>query len=201
MRCTPSSRASSAAARAAASSSPTRCSTSARPTRAGWRATRRWPSWRAATSEPRAGHGRDFVWWSGLTDADARRGLEMHAAPRSETVDGLTYWTIGAPRRRSAREAAAHLLPIYDEYLIAYRDREAVPHGPVRIAIGARSERDLPARGRHRRPDRGNVADVSRLTGRHHHGDTAAPLEARRAPRTGRTPANAISASWRRRSK
>ena len=26
-----------------------------------------------------------------------------------------------------------HLLPIYDEYTVAYRDRLAVPHGPARV--------------------------------------------------------------------
>lgn len=70
---------------------------------------------------------RDFVWWSGLTTADARRGLEISRARRWE-VDGLTYWTLGRkaagiPRRR----AGVHLLPIYDEYLVAYRDHRVVP--------------------------------------------------------------------------
>jgi Winged helix DNA-binding domain len=32
----------------------------------------------------------------------------------------------------------AHMLPIYDEYLVAYRDRDAVPHGPSIIASSAR---------------------------------------------------------------
>jgi hypothetical protein len=30
-----------------------------------------------------------------------------------------------------------HLLPVYDEYLVAYRDRDAVPHGPPTIARGS----------------------------------------------------------------
>jgi hypothetical protein len=72
---------------------------------------------------------RDFVWWSGLTAADAKRGLEMIKARREEW-DGLTYWIAGATLRGGAREPAMHLLPIYDEYLVAYRDRDAVPHGP-----------------------------------------------------------------------
>lgn len=72
---------------------------------------------------------RDFVWWSGLTTADAKRGLDMNRA-RAETIDGLTYWTLyGTPGPGDA--PAAHLLPIYDEYLVAYRDRAAVPHGPA----------------------------------------------------------------------
>ena len=71
---------------------------------------------------------RDFVWWSGMTTADAKRGLEMVRAPREE-IDGLTYWTAGPGARRRNIARGVHLLPIYDEYLVAYRDRIAVPHG------------------------------------------------------------------------
>jgi hypothetical protein len=69
---------------------------------------------------------RDFVWWSGLTVADARRAVEIGGA-RQQTVDALDYWTIGGPRSRKGPRRLVHLLPIYDEYLIAYRDLEAVP--------------------------------------------------------------------------
>jgi hypothetical protein len=70
---------------------------------------------------------RDFVWWSGLTTADARRGLEMNRA-RSRDVDGLTYWTIGRDPRSAPRpKGTLHLLPIYDEFLVAYRDHRVVP--------------------------------------------------------------------------
>jgi hypothetical protein len=77
---------------------------------------------------------RDFVWWSGLTTPDAKRALEMNRA-RPEQIDDTTYWTVdeNPPRRRHGE--LAHLLPIYDEYLVAYRDREAVPHGPYTIAL------------------------------------------------------------------
>jgi hypothetical protein len=70
---------------------------------------------------------RDFVWWSGLTSADAKRGLEMIRA-RQRDVDGLKYWTVGRdPRTTPGKEPWVHLLPIYDEYLVAYRDLQAVP--------------------------------------------------------------------------
>ena len=75
---------------------------------------------------------RDFVWWSGLATADAKRGFEACRAA-SEAVDGLTYWSVESSRAGALRDAAAHLLPIYDEYLVAYRDRAAVPHGPSGI--------------------------------------------------------------------
>ena len=71
---------------------------------------------------------RDFVWWSGLTAADAKRGLEIVRA-RQTAIDGYTYWTAGRNARAAPPGfAATHLLPIYDEYLVAYRDRIAVPH-------------------------------------------------------------------------
>jgi hypothetical protein len=72
---------------------------------------------------------KDCAWWSGLTMADVRRGLDM-ARARSQTVGGLTYWFVGG--RAGPAEPTrgrVHLLPIYDEYLVAYRDRVAVPHG------------------------------------------------------------------------
>jgi hypothetical protein len=75
---------------------------------------------------------RDFVWWSGLSTADARRGLEITKA-RCADVDGCTYWTIGAATAEATHDHRAHLLPIYDEYVVAYRDRDAVPHGPPTI--------------------------------------------------------------------
>ena len=72
---------------------------------------------------------RDFVWWSGLTTADARRAFEMNRA-RGESDGGLTYWSLpGSPDPGEA--PLVQLLPIYDEYLIAYQDRVAVPHGPL----------------------------------------------------------------------
>jgi len=77
---------------------------------------------------------RDFMWWSGLTAADARRGLEMIRA-RPVEVDGQRYWRTGQAPRGALSSELVHLLPIYDEYLVAYRDREAVPHGPAVIGL------------------------------------------------------------------
>src|SRR5687768_13387649 len=76
---------------------------------------------------------RDFVWWSGLSTADAKRGLEMNKA-RHRVEDGLTYWTLGRANPSHRSRASVHLLPVYDEYVVAYRDREAVPHWPSAAA-------------------------------------------------------------------
>ena len=67
---------------------------------------------------------RDFVWWSGLTVTQARRGIHVAGrALQAETCDSFQYWSAPASSPRAARFPAAHLLPVYDEFLIAYRDR------------------------------------------------------------------------------
>jgi hypothetical protein len=70
---------------------------------------------------------RDFAWWSGLSTGDGRRAIEMIGARRLD-AGGHTYWTSGSAPKMSRRSGGVHLLPIYDEYVVAYRDREAVPH-------------------------------------------------------------------------
>ena len=71
---------------------------------------------------------RDFAWWSGLTLADTKRGVEL-AKPAlvHEMVEGKAYWF--NPSMKIAPAASGmriHLLPNYDEYFIAYRDRSVV---------------------------------------------------------------------------
>jgi hypothetical protein len=70
---------------------------------------------------------QDYVWWSGLPTADARAGLEM-AKPRlaREVVDGQTYWLPSSAPAAKETPPTAYLLPAYDEYTVAYRDRGAV---------------------------------------------------------------------------
>jgi Winged helix DNA-binding domain len=70
---------------------------------------------------------QDFVWWSGLTTSDARAGVEM-AKPHvmQEVIAGQTYWLSPSAPDAKAVSAAAYLLPPYDEYTVAYKDRSAV---------------------------------------------------------------------------
>jgi hypothetical protein len=88
------------------------------------------------------GHGpatiRDFVWWSGLTVRQARSGIEMLGGNViQETIGALTYWTVLAKAPAAADPARLYLLPNYDEYLIAYRDRGNVA-GPLTTADAPR---------------------------------------------------------------
>ena len=70
---------------------------------------------------------QDFVWWSGLTTADARAGLEM-VRPQfiQETIDGQTYWLSSCMPAAKDVSMPAYLLPAFDEYTVAYKDRGAV---------------------------------------------------------------------------
>jgi hypothetical protein len=70
---------------------------------------------------------QDFVWWSGLTTADARSGIEMAGSDLSrDVIDGSVCWLPSLKRAVRRTAGAAHLLPVYDEYMVAYKDRSAV---------------------------------------------------------------------------
>lgn len=65
---------------------------------------------------------QDFVWWSGLTVEDAKRGIAQVGTPRSA-------------RTKQSSTTSAHLLPAFDEYFVAYKDRQ--------IAAGSLSTWDV----------------------------------------------------------
>jgi DNA glycosylase AlkZ-like len=77
------------------------------------------------------GHGpatlRDFVWWSGLTVKDATSGVDAAGKSLEQvTVDGLPYWFSAGASAKSTSASSVLLLPNYDEYLIAYKDRGTI---------------------------------------------------------------------------
>ena len=69
----------------------------------------------------------DFAWWSGLTLAEVKMGLEMsksHLA--SETIGGKTYWSSTASVDALPDgniSPGVFLLSAYDEYGVGYKDR------------------------------------------------------------------------------
>jgi len=69
---------------------------------------------------------QDFVWWSGLTVADARKGLDsIRSQLISRVENGQTYWFVdSSPPQTSSPKV--HLLPDYDEYTVGYTDRSAI---------------------------------------------------------------------------
>jgi hypothetical protein len=90
-----------------------------------------------------ASHGpatvRDFSWWSGLTTKDAKLAIDsVRPALEASSIGGSTLWSADA-RGVSSKGVIAMLLPNYDEYLIAYKDRGAFVDSARAANVVARS--------------------------------------------------------------
>ncbi|HXZ99449.1 MAG TPA: winged helix DNA-binding domain-containing protein [Candidatus Binatia bacterium] len=78
---------------------------------------------------------QDFAWWSGLAASDARRGI-LDTGMEREEIDGQELWFDATSARGDAIPGGAHLLPNFDEYTVAYRDRSALdPDGAVDASL------------------------------------------------------------------
>jgi hypothetical protein len=81
----------------------------------------------------------DFTWWSGLTMADAREGIEaLKSQFVSEEIDGKIYWFDSSVSPVKEKFPTAHLLPNYDEYFVGFKDRSAI--GNVAKQAGIKSD-------------------------------------------------------------
>jgi hypothetical protein len=70
---------------------------------------------------------RDFSWWSGLTIADCKRGVEIAGRELAAvTLGEQRYWFKPRDRRTPPASPTAHLLPNYDEYFIGFKDRSSI---------------------------------------------------------------------------
>jgi len=70
---------------------------------------------------------QDFAWWSGLTVGDAQRAVALAGARLQEVAAGdRTYWQGARATATPSRTPLVHLLPSFDEYLVAYKDRDVV---------------------------------------------------------------------------
>ena len=70
---------------------------------------------------------------------DARRGFEATTpALTRQVVEGVTYWSRDDAAQPRRLKTSAHLLPIYDEYLNPYRNRD--------IAVDPRTRNVKPGR-------------------------------------------------------
>jgi hypothetical protein len=68
---------------------------------------------------------RDFVWWSGLTLADARIGMDLaRTGLVREKVGAAEYWMSNELTSPGEASRDAYLLPGFDEYVLGYADRE-----------------------------------------------------------------------------
>jgi len=68
----------------------------------------------------------DFAWWSGLTIADAKQGMDMVKSKFvQEEFNHQTYWFLDSSLKKVS-SLSVHLLPNYDEYFIGFKDRSAI---------------------------------------------------------------------------
>lgn len=67
----------------------------------------------------------DYLWWSGLSAAECRRGMvALGTELTKETWKGYEFYMHESCRRRGFRKGTTLLLPPFDEYLIGYKSRE-----------------------------------------------------------------------------
>jgi hypothetical protein len=81
---------------------------------------------------------KDYQWWSGLSAADAKRGLDMVGrALACMHVDGRTYYAGAAGAARAAGRLAQIIQP-FDEFVVAYSEsRDAADEsGAARAKAG-----------------------------------------------------------------
>jgi len=66
---------------------------------------------------------KDFVWWSGLTIADAKQGIAYQTTLEKTSIDDNHYYFF--PVHAVEIPDQAFLLPNYDEYTVSYKNRDA----------------------------------------------------------------------------
>ena len=67
----------------------------------------------------------DFVWWSGLTAGDARRGIASIESELSSVLVEKTEYHFTRTKVATQRSlSSAYLLPAFDEYNVAYKERQ-----------------------------------------------------------------------------
>lgn len=85
----------------------------------------------------------DFAWWTGLLVKDAQEAILVAGSRLAEEAwDGRSWWSASAaPPRAKGRTPAAVLLPQWDEFIVAYKDRSAATghlHGRDRLGTVGR---------------------------------------------------------------
>ena len=79
---------------------------------------------------------QDFRWWSGLTNSDARKGLEKNRSKIiSEDINNETYWYSSYIKDVADSYPASQLLPNFDEYIVGYKDRNHLVSGIYNIKM------------------------------------------------------------------
>lgn len=74
---------------------------------------------------------KDAAWWAGLPMGDIKKGIAAAGSQLvSLEVDGQTHWLSAEAADATFNAPVVHLLPNYDEYIVAYVDRKAIGAHP-----------------------------------------------------------------------
>lgn len=88
----------------------------------------------------------DLRWWSSLTAADIKEGLNgLGSEVSSFRLDALTLWWIGDAAGGPAASDQALLLQTYDEAVVGYRDSRFLGDPRATRAIAAWKDRSIPS--------------------------------------------------------
>jgi hypothetical protein len=89
---------------------------------------------------------KDMNWWSGFTMADIRKALEMLGDEvRSETVDGIVFWSVAADEAPPPPARGAHLLQTYDELVVGFSESRFHGDSGAEVARAAWGDRTFPS--------------------------------------------------------
>jgi hypothetical protein len=70
---------------------------------------------------------QDFAWWTGLKISDATAAFDIIKSQFiQEKIDGKSYMFSPVMPAVTDRKPMVHLLPAFDEYTVAYKDRSAI---------------------------------------------------------------------------
>jgi hypothetical protein len=89
---------------------------------------------------------KDMSWWSGLTMADLRKGLELLGDEvRSETVGGMLLWSLASEDAAPPSVRGAHLLQTYDELVVGFTESRFFGNPGGEKARAAWGDRTFPS--------------------------------------------------------
>ncbi len=70
---------------------------------------------------------KDFATWSGLTITDCKKGIEMSKSLlQKEIIEQQDYFFSPGTSLQVKKADKIHLLPVYDELIMGYKDRSAI---------------------------------------------------------------------------
>jgi hypothetical protein len=72
---------------------------------------------------------KDFAWWSGLTITEAKKGIALISSYLlNEKIEDETFWFSSTIPIIKATKSNIQLLPAFDEYTVAYKNRHILIH-------------------------------------------------------------------------